>query len=129
MNKVVTGIILIFCTLMLLGCRVPVGKESMAKEEMPPSFPEEAETAPGKEIFQVVIADDKFQPTDLEIKVGDTIEWTNKDEIEQTVTFSDGFMDEKLPVGASGGYTFEKAGEYDYRCSLHPEMQGEVTLK
>mgnify|MGYP001576519259 FL=1 len=76
--------------------------------------------------------DDKFyKPNKVEIRVGDTVEWTNKDLITHTVTFTKGATADSGPFEQSKTwkYTFTKAGEYEYFCTLHPYMAGRVGVE
>ncbi|HVX01588.1 MAG TPA: plastocyanin/azurin family copper-binding protein [Nitrososphaera sp.] len=79
-----------------------------------------------------------FSPPDVKTTVGSMVTWTNHDNTFHTVT-SGKVVDNKpepdkvfdsgiLKVGASFPFVFEKAGEYDYYCSLHPYMTGKVTV-
>ena len=67
-----------------------------------------------------------FQPDPLEISAGDTVTWSNGDEILHTVTSGtrekpDGTFDGQLPEkGATFDFTFDEAGTYEYFCSRHP---------
>lgn len=127
MKKILLGICLMLCVLLLVSC-VPKTEEKAEKEIMPPSLSEE-ETGSSAVIHQVVIQNDLFDPESLAIKNGETVEWSNQDDTTHTVTFESGEFDEKLPVGETASYTFTKSGNFDYHCSIHPEMQGEVTVK
>ena len=80
------------------------------------------------EINQVVIENLKFMPTDLEVKVGDTVEWVNKDGKEHTVTFENGVIDEKLPLEGTVTYPFTEPGIFRYYCQFHPEMRGSIIV-
>jgi plastocyanin len=85
--------------------------------------------APKKQVHAVSIDDMKFQPADLTITVGDTVEWTNNDERDHNVTAKDGsFQSPNLSSGATYKYTFKKAGKFAYGCSLHPRMKASVTV-
>jgi plastocyanin len=75
----------------------------------------------------VTIQDMKFSPSSIEIAVGDSVEWTNDDDRDHTVTGS-GFDSGNLGNGRSFSHTFSKAGKYPYRCSLHPRMKGTVVV-
>jgi len=85
--------------------------------------------APKKTTHSVSINDMKFDPADLQIDVGDSIEWTNNDDRDHNVTAKDGsFQSPNLSSGASYKYTFKKAGKFAYGCSLHPRMKASVTV-
>ncbi len=76
-----------------------------------------------------------FIPYNLSVNVGDTVTWTNDDTVTHTVTSGmlemghDGIFDSGLfPAGAEFTFMFEKSGEYDYFCLVHPWMTGKVTV-
>ena len=37
-------------------------------------------------------------------------------------------MDEFLNPGESFEYTFDRAGDFDYECTIHPGMDGSITV-
>ena len=70
-----------------------------------------------------------FSPNPVEVKVGETVTWINDDSGRHTVTSKDGvFNSELMGRGQSFSYTFDKAGEYPYSCSPHPNMVGTVVV-
>lgn len=77
--------------------------------------------------IEVTIDKMAFSPADIEAKVGDTIEWVNKDVFVHTATVKGGF-EVMLPVKKSGSVTVDKAGAFDYYCRLHPNMKGRITV-
>jgi plastocyanin len=80
---------------------------------------------------EVTMKDIKFDPKNLTVKVGDTVEWVNDDSVGHDVTADD--FKSGDPGGMASGdtfeHTFEKAGTYDYVCTVHPGMEGTVTVK
>ena len=85
--------------------------------------------APKKQVHAVSIDDMKFQPADLSIVVGDSVEWTNNDERDHNVTAKDNsFKSPNLGNGATFKYTFKKPGKFAYGCSLHPRMKGTINV-
>ena len=80
---------------------------------------------------QVSMKDIKFNPGTVNVKVGDTVTWTNDDSVGHDVT-GDGFKSGDAG-GIAQGQTFEhkfgKAGTFKYRCTVHPGMTGEVDVK
>jgi plastocyanin len=72
-----------------------------------------------------------FNPAEVTISVGDTVTWTNEDSVGHDVTGDD------FKSGAAGGlaqgdtfeHTFEKAGTFDYVCTVHPGMEGTVKVE
>jgi plastocyanin len=81
---------------------------------------------------EVKIKDMAFDPDKLEIKVGESVKWTNEDDRDHTVTCKQkegGFKSGNLGNGDTFEQKFEKAGKYSYTCSYHPRMKGTVTVK
>lgn len=70
-----------------------------------------------------------FVPAAITAKVGDTIEWVNKDFVAHTATATDRGFDVKLPAGKSGSVTVTKAGTIPYFCRFHPMMKGTIEMK
>jgi len=72
-----------------------------------------------------------FGPAALTIKVGTTVTWVNGDDIPHTVVSVDHttFKSKVLDTDQSYTFTFTKAGEYPYFCSLHPHMTGKVVVQ
>ena len=66
----------------------------------------------------------------LQVKVGTTIMWTNKDSAPHTVTARDGtFKSAVLYEGKTFAFTFKDAGTYAYFCEIHGDsMSGTVTV-
>jgi plastocyanin len=78
-----------------------------------------------------------YDPSPLTVKTGTSVTWTNNDSSIHTVTSG---LPEKGDVGTlfnssliSPGNTFvhvfDKQGTFDYSCTLHPFMQGQIIVK
>ena len=78
----------------------------------------------------VAIADFAFAPATLTITAGDTVTWTNEDQVEHTATSTSGAFDSGLlGQGESYSLTFTTAGTYDYLCTPHPSMTGQIVVQ
>ncbi len=78
----------------------------------------------------IILADYSFTPSQLIIGVGDTVVWTNNAPTGHTVT-SDNGNELNSPTIASGrtySHTFNTAGTYNYHCSIHPSMIGQIIV-
>lgn len=77
----------------------------------------------------IVIADYDFAPTELAVRVGETVTWVNQDpEAHQIYTVDPSVRSEKLPTGASVAHAFDKPGTYAFYCNIHNFMKGTVTV-
>ncbi len=76
-----------------------------------------------------------YIPSIVEINVGESITWQNQDAAFHSVTSGtydnpDGLFDSgHLDPYQSFTLTFDNTGEYDYFCTLHPWMNGQVQVK
>ena len=77
--------------------------------------------------IQIVMENLVISPAEVSAKVGDTIEWVNKDVFAHTATARNGDFDVTLQPKKSGSLVLKKAGDVDYYCRFHPNMK--ATLK
>ncbi|RWM06513.1 MAG: amicyanin [Mesorhizobium sp.] len=68
-----------------------------------------------------------FSPASVEARVGDTIEWTNKDMIVHTATVKGGW-EVTIPPKSKGRIMLKAAGAVDYFCRFHPNMKGHLEV-
>ena len=79
---------------------------------------------------RIAIADFAFAPDVTEVDAGTEVTWRNEDPAEHTVTATDAdFESNNLAQGESFSFTFDQPGTYDYRCVIHPEMEGTVNVR
>jgi plastocyanin len=69
-----------------------------------------------------------IKPAEASAKVGDTIEWTNKDVFAHTATARNGDFDVMLAPKKTGTVVVKKAGTFDYYCRFHPNMKATLTV-
>jgi len=70
-----------------------------------------------------------ISPADASAKVGDTIEWINKDILAHTATARNGDWDVNLPPKKNGSVVLKKAGAVEYYCRFHPNMKATLTVE
>jgi plastocyanin len=71
-----------------------------------------------------------FSPERLVVKAGDTVTWTNEDDIPHTVAASGKeFKSKALDTDDKFSFTFTAPGSYGYFCSLHPHMTGTIVVE
>jgi len=132
-KNIFVALVLMSLLLFLVGCQTqtaPVAQPTPVPEVRSPPQLEETPRAEAVKTntVTVTIENFKFMPTDAEIKVGDTVEWVNKDSTAHTVSLDNGNVDQELPAGGSVTYTFTEKGEYGYTCRFHPSMKGKVIV-
>jgi plastocyanin len=72
----------------------------------------------------------QFKPDTLNVRVGDTIVWNNKDLVPHTVTALDkSFQSLTIAPDSSWTYKPDKAGTFAYVCSFHPIMKATLIVK
>ncbi len=71
-----------------------------------------------------------FAPLRIEVNAGASVEFTNRDQLEHTVTANDGSWDSgPIAAGATWRHTFDRPGTYAFHCTPHPFMTGVVVVK
>jgi len=79
--------------------------------------------------LKVTIDNFTFAPAELKMKVGDTVTWSNHDDIPHTVVSAGKFRSKALDTDDTFSFTFTTAGEYPFFCSLHPHMTGTIKVE
>jgi plastocyanin len=72
----------------------------------------------------------KFSPTSQTVKVGQKVVWTNKDSVDHNVTATSGgsFKSKNFGQGGTFSFTPTKPGTIKYVCTIHPGMDGTLTV-
>lgn len=111
--------ILLFISIMLVILTITITGCSPAKSGQP------SDQAPEKN--SVLIENNQFQPAEITIQKGETINWINKDAMDHTAT-GKSFDSGRLNKGQSYKQTFSDAGKFDYICTYHPFMKGKIIV-
>jgi plastocyanin len=77
-----------------------------------------------------------YEPATLTVSAGSTVTWKNTDSTLHTVTSGSAetgvsgteFDSSYLAGGKTFQHTFSSAGTFDYYCTLHPFMKGQVVV-
>lgn len=78
----------------------------------------------------VTMQDSTFSPGNLQVPVGASVTWTNRDSVPHDATATDGtWKSEMLSEGGSSSVTFDREGTYDYYCTVHPNMKARLTVQ
>jgi len=158
-NLIIVGgvaavVVVIIVVYLLIGSYSPAGTNYTAPEEsssqnvassptpIPP--PESAPTpspepppvtlpppAHSSETFNVAISNFAYAPSEIHIKVGDKIIWTNEDSVGHTVTSDSGSELDSALFGKNETYehVFNTSGNFTYHCTPHKFMTGKVIVE
>ncbi|MDB5640498.1 MAG: amicyanin [Bradyrhizobium sp.] len=78
--------------------------------------------------IQIVMENLVVSPAEVSAKVGDTIEWINKDVFAHTATAGNGDFDLTMPPKKTVISVLKKAGTVEYYCRFHPNMKATLTV-
>jgi plastocyanin len=96
--------------------------------------------APAAAGAAVTISNQAYSPTSVVVHPGETVTWTNNDQIAHSVTADDGSFDSAgalcspsitlgcLQPGQSYAHTFASSGTFSYHCRVHSFMHGTVVV-
>lgn len=76
----------------------------------------------------VVLRPSAFQPETIKVGAGDTVTWKWREKVSHNIV-GDGGIDKKVADNGTYTRTFEKKGTFDYRCTVHPGMDGSVVVE
>ena len=80
-------------------------------------------------VVTVYVADNRYEPSQVEIKAGQAVRWQFVGAMEHDVVAVDGSFVSELQTTGEYIHVFDEVGEYGYDCSIHPEMIGMVTVR
>ena len=78
--------------------------------------------------IQITIDNLAFAPAEVSARVGDAIEWINKDALAHTATARNGDFDVTTPPKKTVTSILKKAGTVEYYCRYHPNMKAVLTI-
>lgn len=134
--------VLFACLALALGgaligaCGGDDNKDSSADKEAaaPPPAATETETTGGTEApssgsVVVTMEGNQNTPAEVDVKVGQKVEWKNEDGYAHNVTSTAGEKIESGNFTDNFDYTPKKAGVIDYVCTIHSGQNGKLTVK
>jgi len=97
------------------------------QSSQPTASPQSSAAAQSQHPTEVIIKNFQYQPAQLNVKPGDTVEFKNEDIYDHTVTADDGSFDSGLIEGGhSWKLTVTKPGTIAYHCTPHPNMKAQL---
>jgi plastocyanin len=107
------------------------GGGGAATQEQPAPEAEGGGAGGGGAATEVSMKDIEFDPAEVTVDAGATVTWVNDDSVGHDVTADDFKSGDPgaMQNGDTFEHTFEEAGTFDYVCTVHPGMEGSVTVK
>ena len=84
--------------------------------------------APAPRTVRITIGAMAYSAPSATVRVGDTVEWINKDLFDHTATAKNGDWSVTIEPGKRGRVVLKKAGTIDYFCKLHPNMVAKLVV-
>jgi len=95
-----------------------------------PCLAEEQTNAVNGAVASVSMDHNTFIPAEITVVPGTTVTWTNSETMPHTIVdINKGFRSKTLVKDAKFSFTFAAPGDYEYLCSIHPNMKGKVIVK
>ncbi|RPI40434.1 MAG: hypothetical protein EHM53_02040 [Methanoregulaceae archaeon] len=80
----------------------------------------------------IIIEKNTFKPANMTVKINSTVRWVNADDRPHRLEFVDKAFSTStylLGTSQSASQRFDRAGTYDFSCTIHPEMQGTILVE
>jgi plastocyanin len=124
-------ILLACAALAMAGCGG--GDDNQSATEPAAGTAEQTDTpaASGSADATVTMKDIKFDPATVTVKAGGTIQWKNEDTVNHDAVAKEGDVPKSELLGEGETYeaTFDTPGTIAYVCTVHPGMEGTITVE
>jgi plastocyanin len=87
-----------------------------------------ADAAPVAGVAEVSAKDNRFSPPAIEVPAGTTVTWRFEDGFVPHDVAGDGWTSGEPKRDGRFTHTFDRAGTYPYRCTVHDGMTGRVIV-
>lgn len=80
-------------------------------------------------VHTVDIVNYKYRPQHMHVRLGDTVEWINRDSSMHTATsMTNQFNSKEMQQDEGYRFTFTRPGVYNYYSTPHPYMKGAISV-
>ena len=82
--------------------------------------------------MRLLLGDKSYSPNPITVETGNTVTWTNIDNIVHTITSGEPykfFFFFFIMPSKSFSHKFSHPGEFSYFCRVHPTLVGEVLVE
>jgi len=76
----------------------------------------------------ILIKGFEFVPNVLEVSVGDTVTWKNKDYVPHSIENTTQLVKPSLSLDEGDTYSVTIKDGFNYKCGLHPSMKGRIIV-
>jgi plastocyanin len=140
MNKIglaVGGFVLLVIIIWFVASRggsdkpKPAATAPRSTQSETPQAAAPANTATTSVATEISMTGTSFVPSSITITKGSAVTWKNDDTSTHNVLGikgPKGLQSASMPPGAAYTYTFMNVGTYQYRCTLHKGMTGEIIV-
>jgi plastocyanin len=130
-NKIfIVSLAILALTFVVSGCSLYGGDKNVAPTTPINTNVTETQATPTESTTKasVEISNFAFNPATLTIKKGTTVTWTNNDKAPHAIK-SESFNSDILKNGQTYSMTFSDSGAFNYSCSIHPSMAGQIIVE
>ena len=124
-------LVLALAALLVAGCGGGSSSSSTTKAPAPATTPSSGGgSSSSSGPVAVKMQNIAFAPKSVTVKGGQKITWTNEDTVDHNVTSQSGETIQSSNFGKGGTFSFtpKKAGTISYVCTIHPGMDGTITV-
>ena len=95
-----------------------------------PGLAEDPNNAAATPAVTVSMDHSTFIPSEITVAPGTTVTWVNAETMPHAVVdLNKAFRSKTLVKDGTFSFTFTTAGDYNYLCSIHPNMKGKVIVR
>jgi plastocyanin len=120
-NKIIIGVIAV---IVIIGGVFYFGRNRYSSMQTPTGTQSQVKV----DANTVTIQNFAFTPDTLTVPQGTTVTWINQDSAPHKIK-SNTFNSPNLGKGDTFTFTFTTKGSFDYTCSIHPSMKGNVVVE